>query len=194
MDFVEGLPQSFGKSVLFVLVDRFSKYIHFIPLAHPYIATRVAQTFLEQIVRLHGIPESIMSDRDAVFTSTFWWELFRLSGTKLKFSSHINCRQMVRPRWLTVPSRCIYGAWWAIVQDNGFNGYSGPRSTSVDAIDQALMDYDLLLQNITEHLRRAQVLMEDVYDKGHREVSYEVGDYVWLWLQPYRQQSLAGAP
>ncbi|XP_068638482.1 uncharacterized protein [Aristolochia californica] len=69
MDFVEGLPLSAGKSVLFVVVDRFSKYGHFTPMAHPYTAAHVAQTFLEHNVRLHGIPESIVSDRDAVFTS-----------------------------------------------------------------------------------------------------------------------------
>ncbi|XP_068645189.1 uncharacterized protein [Aristolochia californica] len=166
MDFVEGLPQSFGKSVLFVVVDRFSKYGHFIPLAHPYTATRVAQTFLEQIIGLHGIPELNVSDRDA----------------------------LCRSRWLTVPSRCIYGAWWTIIRDSGFNGYRVPRSTRVDAIDQELMDRDLLLQNITKCLRRAQVCMKDVYDKEHSEVSYEVGDYVWLQLQPYHQQSLAGPP
>ncbi|XP_068662927.1 uncharacterized protein [Aristolochia californica] len=67
-------------------------------------------------------------------------------------------------------------------------------STRVDAIDQALMDRDLLLQYIIEHLWRAQVHMKDVYEKGHREVSFKVEDYVWLRLQPYRQQSLAGPP
>ncbi|KAH0781530.1 hypothetical protein KY290_001128 [Solanum tuberosum] len=87
MDFIDGLPKSWGKSVVFVLMDRFSKYAHFIPLAHPYIAARVAQVFFEQIVRLHGIPETITCDRDVVFTSTFWKELFLLNGTKRQFSS-----------------------------------------------------------------------------------------------------------
>lgn len=87
MDFIDGLPKSWGKSVLFVVVDRFSKYAHFIPLAHPYTAARVAQVFFEQIVRLHGIPETITCDRHVVFTCTFWKELFRLNGAKLQFSS-----------------------------------------------------------------------------------------------------------
>ncbi|XP_068666398.1 uncharacterized protein [Aristolochia californica] len=56
------------------------------------------------------------------------------------------------------------------------------------------MGCDLLLQHITERLRTAQVHMKDIYDKGHHEVSYDVGDYVWLRLQPYSQQFLAGPP
>ena len=61
-----------GKSVILTVVDRFSKYCHFIPLAHPYTAESVAQAFFADIVRLHGVPQSIVSDRDPVFTSTFW--------------------------------------------------------------------------------------------------------------------------
>jgi hypothetical protein len=69
------------------VVDRFSKYCHFIPLAHPYSAESVAQAFFADIVRLHGIPQSIVSDRDTVFTSSFWHELMRLSGTKLQMTT-----------------------------------------------------------------------------------------------------------
>ena len=65
-----------GKSVILTVVDRFSKYAHFIALGHPYTATSVARAFFDQIVRLHGIPCSIVSDRDPVFTSSFWKELF----------------------------------------------------------------------------------------------------------------------
>jgi hypothetical protein len=73
MDFVEGFPEVGGKSVIFV--DRFSKFAHFIPLGHPYTAASVSQAFFDSIVRLHGLPCSIVSDRDTVFTSSFWSEL-----------------------------------------------------------------------------------------------------------------------
>ncbi|XP_039815204.1 uncharacterized protein LOC120678111 [Panicum virgatum] len=87
LDFVEALPPVNGKSVILSVVDRFSKYCHFIPLAHPYTAETMAQALFADIVRLHGVPQSMMSDRDPVFTSTFWRELMRLMGTKLHMSS-----------------------------------------------------------------------------------------------------------
>ncbi|KAF0889041.1 hypothetical protein E2562_021097 [Oryza meyeriana var. granulata] len=87
IDFIEALPRVQGKTVILSVVDRFSKYCHFLPLAHPYTAESVAQAFFGDIVRLHGVPQSIVSDRDPVFTSAFWTELMRLTGTKLFMSS-----------------------------------------------------------------------------------------------------------
>ena len=87
LDFVEALPRVGGKSIILTVVDRFSKYCHFIPLTHPYTAESVAQVFFAEIVRLHGVPQSIVSDRDPVFTSFFWRELMRLIGTKLRMTS-----------------------------------------------------------------------------------------------------------
>ncbi|KAF0933831.1 hypothetical protein E2562_019286 [Oryza meyeriana var. granulata] len=62
MDFVEGFPKVGGKSVVLTVVDRFSKYAHFVALGHPYTATSVARMFFDHIVRLHGIPCSIVSE------------------------------------------------------------------------------------------------------------------------------------
>ncbi|WVZ69477.1 hypothetical protein U9M48_018253 [Paspalum notatum var. saurae] len=87
MDFIEGLPRSKGSNCIFVVVDKFSRYAHFIPLSHPFTALSIATAFLDNVYKLHGMPQSIMSDRDRIFTSNLWRELFRLSGTKLCMSS-----------------------------------------------------------------------------------------------------------
>jgi hypothetical protein len=71
LDFMEALPRVNRKTVILSIINRFSKYCHFIPLAHPYTAAAVAQAFFTDIVHLHGIPQSIVSNRDPVFTSTF---------------------------------------------------------------------------------------------------------------------------
>jgi hypothetical protein len=85
INFIEALPKVQSKTIILSLVDCFSKYCHFIPLAHPYTAD-VAHAFFTDIVHLHGVLQPIVSDRDPVFTSAFWQELMRLIGTKLYMS------------------------------------------------------------------------------------------------------------
>jgi len=113
MDFIEDFPKVGGKSVVLTVVDRFSKYAHFIPLGHPYSANSVARAFFDEIVRLHGFPCSIVSDRDPVFTSEFWKELFRLAGVKLLLSSafhpQTDGQSEVTNRTITMYLRCLAG-------------------------------------------------------------------------------------
>jgi hypothetical protein len=113
LDFIEGFPRVNGKTVILMLVDRFSKYAHFVPLGHPYTATTVARAFFNNIVRLHGMPTSVVSDRDPVFTCHFWKELFKLSGVQLRFSSafHLQSDGQLEAtnRIITMYLRCLAG-------------------------------------------------------------------------------------
>ena len=73
MDFIDGLPRSRkGNTSIWVIVDRLTKSAHFIPVKSKRTASWLASVYLREIVRLHGVPSSIVSDRDPIFTSQFW--------------------------------------------------------------------------------------------------------------------------
>ena len=88
MDFVVGLPRTpKGLDAIWVIVDRLTKSAHFIPIKIRYSLERLAGLYVSEIVRLHGVPSSIVSDRDPRFTSRFWESLHKALGTKLRLSS-----------------------------------------------------------------------------------------------------------
>jgi len=113
MDFIEALPKMGGKSVILTVVGRLPKYAHFIPLAHPYTATSVAQHFFNEIVCLHGLPRSIVSDRDVVFTSRIWKELFRLTPVNLHMTSayhpQLDVQSEIMNKVITMYLICLTG-------------------------------------------------------------------------------------
>ena len=88
MDFVSGLPLTQQKhDFVWVIIDRLTKSAHFIPIRIDYSMDRLAELYVDEIVRLHGVLLSIVSDRDPRFTLRFWKELQSALGTKLNFST-----------------------------------------------------------------------------------------------------------
>jgi len=88
MDFISPLPiSSSGFDCIFVIIDRCTKMSHFIPCQQNMSAAQTAKLFFKEIVRIHGLPKEIISDRDTRFLSNFWTSLHQLLGTKLKFST-----------------------------------------------------------------------------------------------------------
>ena len=88
MDFIDGLPRSRrGNTSIWVIVDRLTKSAHFIPIKSRRTAASLASLYLKEIVRLHGIPSIIVSDRDPIFTSEFWQSLQKAIGTQLCLST-----------------------------------------------------------------------------------------------------------
>jgi len=76
-----------GYNCILVVVDLFSKYAHFISLRHPFTAATVAKHFISQVYRLHGMPSALIFDRDKIFTSALWRELFKLAKVELHMST-----------------------------------------------------------------------------------------------------------
>ncbi|KAI0493308.1 hypothetical protein KFK09_027585 [Dendrobium nobile] len=191
MDFIDGLPRSEGFTVILVVVDRLSKYAHFIPLRHPYTAVTLVSVFIREIVRLHGVLEAIVSDRDKVFLSHFWKELFRLQRTLLKRSTaylpQTDGQTEVVNQSLETYLRCfasetpkLWAKWlsWA------------EYCTPVSSVEEYLEERDKTLEELKRHMLRAQQIMKQA--DGHRkDIQFEVGEKVFLKLRPYRQKSIA---
>lgn len=224
LDFIEGLPSSRGKNVILVVIDRFSKYGHFVAISHPYTAISIARIFFDNIFKLHGLPETMVSDRDVTFTSSFWKELFRLCGTKLCFSSayhpqsdgqtevtnrtvemYLRCFTSSTPHkwcdWLSWAEFCYNTSYHSSLKSTPFETVYGrapprllsylPGSSAVEAVDVILQQRDSMLQQLRHNLFAAQNRMKTQYDRSHRMLEFNVGDFVLLRLQPYRQSSLA---
>ncbi|GKC30489.1 ty3-gypsy retrotransposon protein [Tanacetum coccineum] len=114
MDFITGLPPSKGVTVILVVVDHLTKYAHFGVLPTSFNAPKVAELFLEIVIKHHGVPKTIVSDRDPFFVSNFWKQIFELSGTKLNHSTAYHSQTDEQTE---VVNRCLEQYLRAMVTD-----------------------------------------------------------------------------
>jgi len=113
MDFIEGLPKSEGYSVILVVVDRLTKFAHFLPVKHSYTAVSIAKVFLDNIVKMHGLPKIIVTDRDTILLVISGRSSSSFTKSIYNSAQHTTHKQMARPRGLSVwPSVC---GWYAVL-------------------------------------------------------------------------------
>ncbi|WVY89372.1 hypothetical protein V8G54_034886 [Vigna mungo] len=183
MDFIEGLPNSIGKQVIFVVMDRLSKVAHFMALQHPYTTAGVAQCYLDNFFKLHGCPATITSDRDPIFVSQFWKEFMVVQGVQTQLSTTYHPQ--------------IDDACAVMNLNNGPNGFHWPNGGIIQLSTTPPMHLPYLpgeskvelidrsLQKREEILKLAK--MKQLANKHGSKREFKMGDLVFVKLHPYKQ-------
>ncbi|KAL4028513.1 hypothetical protein IC575_011710 [Cucumis melo] len=195
MDFITGLPRTLrGFTVIWVVVDRLTKSAHFVPGKSTYTASKWAQLYMSEIVRLHGVPVSIVSNKDARFTSKFWKGLQTAMRTRLRacalefpgsWDSHLHLMEFAynNSYQATIgmaPFEALYGkccrspVCWGEVGEQRLMGPELVQSTN-EAI-----------QKIRSRIHTAQSRQKSYADVRRKDLEFEVGDKVFLKVAPMR--------
>jgi hypothetical protein len=219
MDFIVGLPRTrAGYDSIWVVVDRLTKSVHFIPVKTSYNSAVLAELYMSRIVCLHGVPKKIVLDRGTQFTYHFWQQLHEALGTHLNFSSAYHpqtdgqtertnqilkdmlraCALQDQSGWdkrLPYAEFSYNNSYQASLKMSPFQALYGrscrtplqwdqPREKKVFGPD-ILLEVEENIKMVRENLKIAQSRQQS-YADTRRELSFEVGDFVYLKVSPIR--------
>ncbi|CAL2238916.1 unnamed protein product [Prunus armeniaca] len=220
MDFVFKLPRTQNKhDGVWVIVDRLTKSAHFLPVRANYTLNKLAKIFIDEIVRLHGVPVSIISDRDPQFTSHFWARLNEAFGTQLRFSTAFHpqtdgqskriiqtledmlraCALQFRGDWdekLPLMEFAYNNSYQASIKMSPYDALYGKQCRTPFYWDEMgenrLEVFDDVertkeqVKIIRERLKAAQDRQKSYADNRRKDLQFEVGDWVFLKLSPWK--------
>ncbi|KAA3467299.1 reverse transcriptase [Gossypium australe] len=211
MDFIKGLPISRGNDIILVVVDRHTKYGHLVALSHPFTALKVAQEYLNQVYKLYEALESIVSDYDKIFINQFWQELIQKLKTRLHLSTAYHPET---DRQIEVFNRCMTGEkpgdWllWLALDECWYNSifHSTIHTTPyehlpylvgispIGNVDRKLQQREAVRKLLKFHLKRVQDRMKYLANHKRSGREFQVGEFVYLKVQPYRQHTIKKFP
>ncbi|KAA3474331.1 Transposon Ty3-G Gag-Pol polyprotein [Gossypium australe] len=179
MDFVSGLPLTpTKKDSIWVIVDRLTKSAHFIPVRVDYSLQRLAKLYVAEVVRLYGVPVSIISDRDPRFTSRFWKALHQAMGTRLDFSTAFHPQTDGESERVIQILQDMLRGCIIDFRELGERQVLGPKLVS---------ETEEKVKLIRARLKEASDRQKSYADLKRKEFGFAVGDQVFLKVSPRKK-------
>ncbi|XP_047169459.1 uncharacterized protein LOC124838000 [Vigna umbellata] len=210
MDFITHLPSSHGYATIMVVVDRLSKFGHFIALKAEFNSKTVANAFINNVAKIHGFPKSIVSDKDKGTTLAMSSSYHPQSDGQTEvlnktLEMYLRCFVYENPKsWYPMLSWAQYlyiSSFHHSIAMSPFKAVFGGEAPSVipyqvhskdpSSLQETLIKRDKLLQQLKDNLFKAHNYMKFQADKKRRDVQLAMGDLALVKLQPYRQHSIA---
>jgi transposase InsO family protein len=178
MDSIIGLPRMNKQhDSIMVVVEKLTKASHFVPVSTTHTTTNIAKIFMKEVARLHGIPRTIVSDKDTKFTSNFWRGLFKLFGTNLNFittyhpqtdgkTKRVNqiIEDMLRMYVMDKPSK--WEDYLHLVEFAYNNGYqASSRMRPFEAFYNSKCDTPVSWNNLADRVVLRPELLKDMEDQ-----------------------------
>nr|GEZ75188.1 retrotransposable element Tf2 [Tanacetum cinerariifolium] len=196
MDFVTGLPRTQRRhDAIWVVVDRLTKSAYFLPIHKDYSVSRLAETFQQEIVRFHGTPSAIVSDRDPHFASRFWKGLKKAWGTRIKFSTAFH-PQTNDQNYICLVEFAYNNSWHASIKCAPFEMLYGRKCRAPicwDQVGEHIIEGPEMIEVTNEKvavakekLNEARTRQKSYADKDRKSLEFQPGDHVFLKVSPAR--------